>query len=326
MTNLPPIPQFDKLRWVHDAQDPDDWELHDGDGFVGEVFAVEGGDQAGKFKWHSKITDWHKYTDTVEEAKLALITDYVKERMYRYAMERADGTKAPAPNRLQRTPAAERTYGEPPVFVGAFDEVDLPEFMHYLYLPVVMTALTGDEIRLPPNIECLRAMIDCAILDARRNLGREFAYAYVTSRMGIATPDNPLNRPGWHCDGFGTDDLNYIWWVGSGTRFALQTFQAIPEDHVASLAAFDVQIKPESITNYIAKRLFRLDRYVVHSTPKITQSELRQFVKISLSNHRYNLKGNSHNYAFPYEWPMHDRARLRNDPHRAQLDYVQDER
>lgn len=49
---------------------------------------------------------------------------------------------------------------------------------------------------------------------------------------------------------------------------------------------------------------------------------MRQYVKISLSDHRYNLENNSHNYLFDYDWPMFGREATRNDPQQAQRDYV----
>jgi hypothetical protein len=41
---------------------------------------------------------------------------------------------------------------------------------------------------------------------------------------------------------------------------------------------------------------------------------MRSFLKISLSHQKYNLVGNSHNYLFDYNWDLHDRDTLRNDP------------
>jgi len=51
---------------------------------------------------------------------------------------------------------------------------------------------------------------------------------------------------------------------------------------------------------------------------------MRQFIKISLSNNKYNLENNSHNYLFPYDWPMHSRELIRNDPHKAQQDFIKE--
>ena len=213
-------------------------------------------------------------------------------------------------------------YGKPPEFVDHFD-VNLGEVMYYLYLPV---AMAGDmtDVRLPPNVEALRPMIDAAILHAGRD-GRLFQYVYLSARKGWATPDNPLNRPGWHADGFGSEDLNYVWWRGPGTRFALHGFDNISEDHIVSMQQFADQVNPEFVATYPEGGLYCLDRYVVHATPLIGPPGcMRQYAKVSLSNERYNLENNSHNYRFTYDWPLHRREILRNDPAGAGRDFVRE--
>lgn len=63
--------------------------------------------------------------------------------------------------------------------------------------------------------------------------------------------------------------------------------------------------------------------FEVHATPLIQPPGcMRQFIKISLSNERYNMADNSHNYLFQYDWEMHDRETIRNDPFKAQHDYI----
>jgi hypothetical protein len=210
-------------------------------------------------------------------------------------------------------------YADQPVRICEF-KFDLPEVMYYLYLPVRMPG-GGHDIRLPPNVECCRPMIEAAI-----NLHlpmRQSSIVYLSARKGWASPDNPLNRPGWHCDGFGTADMNYIWWTGPGTRFTRQKFRDISEDHIESLKQFDRMIYAGDIYTPDEKWLYGLSPRCVHSTPEVKPPGcMRQFVKISLSMERYNLENNSHNYLFDYDWPMHSRDVIRNDTHKAQLDYV----
>lgn len=213
-----------------------------------------------------------------------------------------------------------RVYGKLPIFVSQLDAVNLSEVMYFLYLPVRMEE---SDLRLPPNLECLRNLIATAENHARYFNKRVYKYTYLSARKGWATPDNPLNRPGWHCDGFGTDDLNYVWWVGPGTRFAFQPFDGICSDHNRSLRQFDEQVRQDCIHTFDERGLYQIDPSVVHATPIIPHPGcMRQYVKVSLSDHQYNLENNSHNYAFDYHWPMHPREVLRNDPHKSQLDYV----
>lgn len=220
-------------------------------------------------------------------------------------------------------------YGTAPECVGRFD-FDLPEFMHYQYLPVmmdgdVMPPLSPNvAIRLPANVECCRALINAALECASFCwVSRGYRYAYLTAKKGFATADNPLNRPGWHCDGFGSDDLNFIWWVGPGTRFAVQPFGDISTDHVLSLEQFEEQVMPGCVRDdYPQRRLYCLPPNVVHATPVIEPpGGMRQFVKVSLSDRPYNLEDNSHNYLFDYSWKMWSRDALRNDPAAAQADH-----
>jgi hypothetical protein len=212
--------------------------------------------------------------------------------------------------------ASEAAYGNRPDWVGRFP-IDLGEVMYYLYLPVKMP--DDPQYRLPPNVSRCWGIIHAAIAHAAP---KTYSYVYLSARMGWATPDNPLNRPGWHCDGFGTDDLNYVWWKGPGTRFAIQKFSNISIDHVASLAQFESQIDPESVVADLPEcNLYALTPFVVHATPTISAGCMRQYIKVSLSNHVYNMEHNSHNYLFDYTWPMEERKKVRNDTHRAQRDY-----
>lgn len=210
--------------------------------------------------------------------------------------------------------------GAGPSFHGHYD-FNLPEMMYYLYLPVWMEGECiewGRGLQMPPNLEACRTLIHAAIqaVGAKR-----FRYVYLSARKGWATKDNPLNRPGWHCDGFGTDDMNFVWWRGPGTRFAAQRFVDISDDHVLSQQQFEEQVDLSRVFSPPEAGLYGISPEVVHATPVIGDPGcLRQYIKISLSNERYNLENNSHNWLFDYSWPLHSRDMVRNDPHKAQGD------
>lgn len=202
-------------------------------------------------------------------------------------------------------------YGRAPEDLGAFDP-DWTEYMHYLYLPVMMPYQPG--LRLPERLDFLREAITYAEYHERQQ-GNRFDYVYVTARRGYASPGNPLNRPGWHADGFGTDDINYIWSDRYPTQFAVQEFYGISNDHVLSVEQFTAQIANDNIVTFPDKMLLRLDPSVIHCTPIIPPpGGNRSFFKISLSNSEYNLEGNSHNHLFDYTWRMWNRDEVRNDP------------
>ncbi len=221
-------------------------------------------------------------------------------------------------------------YGRAPELIASMPDLDLREVMYYLYLPVFMVGAMrrdGQTLMLPPNVECLRPLIDRATVCEMR-AKRTFRYIYLSARKGWATPDNPLNRPGWHCDGFGTDDMNYVWWKGPGTRFAPGMFGDVPTDPVESLKYFSELADYEhayrriNVSTPPEGHIYRIDPFVVHATPLIETPCWRQYVKVSFSNHRYNLENNSHNYLFDYDWPLTPREDVRNDTHKAQRDYA----
>lgn len=203
-------------------------------------------------------------------------------------------------------------FGDEPVFLGYYD-LAFTEVMHWMYLPVVWRGQA--ELRLPPNVEFLRPMIQ-RCMDDRHLWWRRDAYVYLTARHGWATPENPINRPGWHTDGFGSNDINYIWADVHGTRFAVHPFERISRDHIMSMRQFEAQATTTMLGDDQA--LYRLNQFVVHQTPIIPPPGCwRSFVKVSISPFKYNLAGNSHNHLFDYDWEMLSRDEVRNDPYRA---------
>lgn len=211
-----------------------------------------------------------------------------------------------------------RPIGSAPVRISSF-KFDLPEVMYYLYLPVVM-GREWRRIEMPHNIHCLYSMVVSARNFANEHYNWDPKYAYISARKGWATKDNPLNRPGWHIDGYGSSDLNFVWWAGDGTRFAIQEFKDVSPDHTRSLEQFEEQVDLSKVETPEAKTLYLIDQSVVHATPDIVTPHMRQYVKISFSEHEYALENNSHNYAFQYNWKMQGREEIRNDPYKAQKD------
>lgn len=196
-------------------------------------------------------------------------------------------------------------YGEAPKLLGPLD-VHLTEQMHYLYLPVIMNGEYND-VRLPSNLVSVFPLVEEV-----KNHAQGYEFCYLSAVRGVASPGNSLNRPGWHCDGFGTQDLNAIYWKGAGTRFAIQRFKDIDPDDQTSLKQFDSQVKEENVYTFPERNVYLINPYVVHSVPLIEKTEERQFIKLSFSNDQYNLDGNSHNYLFWYKWKMLERSAARN--------------
>lgn len=206
-------------------------------------------------------------------------------------------------------------YGKAPEALGTWD-LEWHEVMRYLYLPVVMPEQDG--LRLPRRLAFLGPMLSY-IVGAERPAG----YVYVSAHRGHATPSDPLNRPGWHADGFGTSDINYVWADRFPTRFAVQPFEGIPVGHAESIAEFERQLDPSRIVTYPDRTLLCIDPYVVHATPEVPEGGgERGFIKVSVSSQRYNLRGNSHNHLFDYDWPMWTREQVRNSPAYASKPHI----
>ena len=219
-------------------------------------------------------------------------------------------------------------YGTPPLDCGEV-EVEIEEFMTYLYLPVLIESKSdlyyaAFPERLRPLFNTVKVARDLEIA-----LGNNFQYIYLTVKRGFAMPGYSLNREGWHCDGFGTDDINYVWSDQFPTRFWLGQVPRqtpISDSHIESLEQFETLANTQGIVmDGEDKHLYRLNPKVIHNVPLIpARGGMRTFVKISFSNSRYNLIGNSHNHKLDYDWKMYPRDIMRNDPQRAGLDFYEE--
>lgn len=217
--------------------------------------------------------------------------------------------------KAKRLPIA---YGRPPENLGEFNPAT-GEMMLYQYLPVKLRSMNLIAAHMPPRLHPFFDMVWLACQDAKGVVGAREFYAdfhvYLTAKTLWVEPGSPGNRPGWHADGYGSfGDLNYIWSDMNPTEFAIMPFQDIPEDDFASMQAMEDQIAldPDCIWTPPNKQLLRLDEGVVHRVNPKPKAGYRSFVKISVSRHRFNLKGNSKNHLIDYSWAMHDRTELRN--------------
>lgn len=181
--------------------------------------------------------------------------------------------------------------------------LDVSEMMFVQYMPVKMP-LT--DVRLPSNLQCFARLFDF-VHRAQED------FVYLTAKRMYVSPDRPFNRPGWHADGFGTNDVNYIWCDSAPTEFCVQQFD-LSDDCDESMAQMEAQARPENVRTYGAHWLLELNSRVVHRPAPNPPAGLRTFAKISVSRDRYDLAGNAHNYLFDYDWPMKERRVARNHP------------
>ena len=207
-------------------------------------------------------------------------------------------------------------YGDPPFDLGPID-ITPTEMMFWMYLPI---SEPGNILALvPPNLRQFDPILNAV---RRDNEERWFeSYVYLTVKTLWVTEEYIGNRPGWHSDGFGTDDLNYIWSDRAPTDFLIIpggiTLSKDCDESMRQMRVYG--LRPEmyggGIQTYPDKHLLRLDETVVHRSPTMFEPGMRTFVKVSVSKDRYDLLGNSINHDLPStRWPLVDRKLERNHP------------
>ena len=199
-------------------------------------------------------------------------------------------------------------YGLPPKHLGVLD-LDVTEFMCWLYCPI--KAPQGN-FHVPEQLQQFWPMIHMALQYAT-----DKDYIYVTAKRLYVTPDNKGNREGWHSDGFMTNDLNFVWSDANPTLFweptQLTTFS---QDHTKSLKEMETLAEPDTLNHvtYPVKSVLLLDQYVIHRVADFEEAGMRTFVKVSVSQNKYDLEGNSKNNAITKEWKYVKRNSERNAP------------
>ncbi|WP_343321445.1 hypothetical protein [Sphingobacterium multivorum] len=220
-----------------------------------------------------------------------------------------------------------KMYGSEPIEIATDVVVDNDQMYFYQYLPIKLAGFT-DSIALPKQLDRLNLIIEKVVKDFQSKVLKpkygvtykslnEYRdhYIYLTAKCLYIKSGENLNRLGWHCDGFMSDDINYIWCDCIPTEYVIGTFELI-QDHRESIEQMNrlfynsepLKCKPNSI--------YRLDETVIHRCDYNHSKDavLRHFVKVSFSKEKYNLKGNSHNYLLDYNWEMKDRDYSRNHP------------
>lgn len=199
-------------------------------------------------------------------------------------------------------------YGDLPEDVGLID-LSPVEMMFWMYCPVKMP---GRALCIPDNLDQFRPLV----MRAWERDGFSDRYVYLTAKTLWVSGDNIGNRPGWHSDGFGTDDVNYIWYDRAPTEFFEGRF-VLPEDCDNAMTLMAAHATHHPRVTYPDKHLLRLTPAVIHRSPVGFEPGMRTFVKVSISKDRYNLEGNSVNHGLSEQWPLVPRAVERNHPVRA---------
>lgn len=204
-------------------------------------------------------------------------------------------------------------YGELPKSLGVF-EVSCKEMMFYQYLPIKMKGEIF--ISVEPRLEVFKVLLGVVACDYIGEFGLDAyndCYVYVTAKHLFQHKGSSFNRDGWHCDGFMTDDINYIWCDRFPTVFNTTEFNLTMDDAI-SLIEMENQFNPLKDFVFKENELLRLNQFNVHRTAPVTEQGLRTFMKVSFSKDKYDLIGNAHNYNLDYNWEMKSRSIERNIP------------
>jgi hypothetical protein len=194
-----------------------------------------------------------------------------------------------------------------PENLGYFD-IKADEFVYHVYMPIKMRI--SCDIRIPDHLQCYKPLIIAAM--AGKLWYRD--YVYLTVKKMYVQKGGTANRPGWHIDGYGTEnDLNFIWSDCIPTEFCSGEFN-LSDCHEKSLLEMEQQAEGKPIFTYPEKTLLCLNNKIVHRVGVCKETCLRTFVKISISKDRYDLAGNAHNHLFDYDWSLVERQGSRNHP------------
>ncbi len=203
-------------------------------------------------------------------------------------------------------------YSQLPANLGQFT-VDCKEMMFYQYLPIKMIGEANPVFE--DRLDCFKSMVGTICCDYIGTFGLDNyvgSYVYLSAKYLFQAEGCGYNRPGWHCDGFMTDDINYIWSDRNPTVFNISDF-VLSQDDRLSMTEMQEQARFKNDIEFPVNSLLRLNQYNVHKVGH--QSEgMRTFLKVSFSKDKYDLIGNSHNYLLKYDWEMKERMAERNIP------------
>jgi hypothetical protein len=204
-------------------------------------------------------------------------------------------------------------YGQLPVSLGVH-EADCKEMLFYQYLPIKLQGQS--EPIVEQRLLCFSGLVGACCCDYIGKNGLD-AYmhcnVYLTAKHMYQQPGCSFNRPGYHSDGFMTDDINYVWCDNNPTVFNTSIY-ALTQHHEHSLTEMEQQSMKEMEVVFKDKELLRLDQFNIHKVGDITTPGMRTFFKLSFSKDQYNLIGNSHNYLLDYRWELKHREETRNHP------------
>lgn len=206
-------------------------------------------------------------------------------------------------------------YGKYPYVIGHYD-VKCSEMMFYQDFPIKLA--NSYNVNLEPRHKFIEPILE-GVFDDYVNFRSEEdlfnSYVYLSAKHMFVTPTSNYNRPGWHTDGFLSDDINYVWSDKFPTVFNVTECDLTQDHNISMLEMTEVaNHNPANNISFGDSELIRLDQYNIHKVGEVEEPGMRTFIKVSISKSQFNLLGNTHNYQLDYKWEMRDRSLQRNIP------------
>lgn len=218
-----------------------------------------------------------------------------------------------------------RTYGAEPIIAERDLDVECIPNTYLLYMPVKMPGSFLCTLPTKFSHWTIEMIVGLAMIDYNETYNNlEDKYVYLSYETSEVKAGVTQKRPGWHADGFMTDDINYIWYDKDPTLFNTSKFD-VSQDHEKSIEQFRQQASSNNNFTLPCKQLIRMDQYVIHRAVPAKEDGQRTFIKISISDDKYNLKGNTMNPDLPHDWKMYNRQTVRNHPQLKEVDSVPDQ-
>ena len=203
-------------------------------------------------------------------------------------------------------------YNKPPKNLGIIN-CDVEEYFSYTYLPIKLAGQS--ELTLEKRLHCFNKIIGRVACDFVGDFGLDRFVAsniYLTAKHQYQRKNHGFNRPGWHSDGFGTDDVSYIWYNKQPTIFNSTEF-SLCEDDEFSMQQMKYQADESLNYTFENNSVLRMDQFTIHRVAEYEGGN-RAFLKICFSLDEYRLKGNSINHELNYKWEYLERKTERNIP------------
>lgn len=205
-----------------------------------------------------------------------------------------------------------RGFDKIPRNIGTFSP-DITEFFSYTYLPIKLPDQHNFTVEKRLQLfDILLGTVACDFIGIRGLDRYRDSYMYLTAKNQIQRENQGFNRPGWHSDGFGTDDISYIWSDRQPTVFNNSDFELRDDDQL-SIIDMEDQADPSNNYSFPNNTIIQMDQYSIHKVGEIEPGR-RCFIKVCFSLDWYGLIGNSINHELNHPQHTIKRNSERNVP------------